>query len=109
MPVCSLVATTVTSYTVAGDKAAMEHAGVGQDTAVGVPPPRGDALNVNDFQGPPAGGGLARSSPLFGPTASADNIVAADDSGMVNGMSLPNGVSFPKADTPTTVATYLRS
>lgn len=85
----------------------MEHEGVGQDTAIGAPPPRGTALNANDLQGPPAEGGLALSVPLVGPAASAANNVAAPSSGIVNGMSLPNGVSLPKADTPTTVATYL--
>ena len=87
----------------------MEHVGVGQDAVVGPPPLRGVALNANDLQGPPVAGGLALSAPLVGPVAAATNIVAAAGSGMVNGMSLPSGVSFPKADTPTTVAMYLWS
>ena len=86
----------------------MEHAGVGHDASIGAPPPRGAALNENDFQGPPMEGGLARSVPLVGPAASAVNNVAAPSSGMVKAMSLPSGVSFPKTETPTTVAMYLR-
>ena len=87
----------------------MEHVGVGQDAVAGPPPPRGVALNANDLQGPPVAGGLALSAPLVGPVAAATSIVAAAGSGMVNGMSLPSGVSFPRADTPTTVAMYLWS
>ena len=87
----------------------MAHTGVGQDTVTGEPPPRGSALKVKDLQGPPKEGGLARTRPLVGPSASAINSVAAPASGMVKGISLPSGVSFPRAEMHTMVAVYLRA